>query len=127
MEPLDQETIDWLFNLINDPEVYPDQVEQIVEMKYVGNIMYVIAIDEGNPPIVPLKQLAFKFEYKDEAREELGPYEFMLLNPEEVEQGASRPQQFAAHLPARYWERIQSEEFWEAGDCAECIPDPALV
>jgi hypothetical protein len=116
--PLTQTQIDWAFNFCNKPEVYPDLVEQILDVRYEAEIVYIIAIDEGNPPIVPLKQLAFKLVYASEESDDLLSYSFKLLNPDEVEANDSRPQQFAAHLPIDYWNEILDADLWEAG-CSE--------
>lgn len=117
--PATKEQSGWAFQLIN-PDIYPDIIEQVIDYKEKGSTIYVIAIDEGNPPIVPLKQLIFKFTYADETHQDLTAYEFQLLNPEEVEGGASRPAKFAAHLPIDIWEDITTEEFWAGEACEDC-------
>lgn len=113
----------WAFDLCNHPDIYQDGVEQIVEVAYGPKLTVVIAIDEGNPPIVPLKQLAFRFKTSDEEREELIGFEIRLLNPDEVEGGDSRPAQFAALVPTNLWDLLASEEFWADacgdGDCCD--------
>lgn len=116
--PLTQTQIDWAFGFCNNPEVYPDLVEQILDVRYEAEIVYIIAIDEGNPPIVPLKQLAFKLEYSDNTYDDLLSYSFKLLNPDEVDAGDTRPQQFAAHFAIDYWDEILNADLWEAG-CSE--------
>lgn len=108
---------DWATNLVNDPEVYSDLVEQIVDIKYKDSDVFVIAIDQGNPPVIPLKQIAFRFTYADDTYQELLSYEFKLLNADEVDAGDSRPAQFAAHMPLDIWTEIQGAAFWEAEAC----------
>jgi hypothetical protein len=127
---MDEETRQWAFNVINDPEVYPDQVEQIIDYYEEPKKIIVVAIDDGNPPIVPLKQLAFWFKYSDDENQDLIGIEFKLLNPEEVEGGQSRPKQFAAHVPVNYMAELLDESTWaaiEAGECENCEPDPSLI
>lgn len=128
--PVTKEQQDWAFNLINDPDIYPDVVEKIIDYYEEPKKIVVIAIDEGNPPIVPLKQLAFWFKYSDDENQELTGYEIKLLNADEVEQGSSRPQQFAAHLPVDYMAELLDEDNWisfDDGDCEDCNADPVLV
>jgi hypothetical protein len=121
---INAEQKNWALNLIN-PDIYPDIVEQVIDYKEDGPNIYVIAIDTGNPPIVPLKQLIFKFTYADDSYEDLTSYEFKLLNPDEVANGATRPAAFSAHLPIDAWDNITSDLFWEDGDdCEDCTPDP---
>jgi hypothetical protein len=112
-QELTPELIEWAMRLCNDRTVYPDKVEQIVDIGYAPRVAVVIAIDEGNPPIVPLKQVAFKFIYKDDSETALESFEIRLLNPEEVDGGESRPSQFAQFLPSSLWDDLQDPNFWE--------------
>lgn len=124
---LNQDLLDWAFRLCNEPSIYRDGVEQILEVAVGDRVIIILAVDEGNPPVIPLKQLAFKFKTSDEDRQDLIGFEIKLLNPDEVESGQSRPAQFSAMVPTTLWEDLESDLFWESEDCEDCVPDPALL
>jgi hypothetical protein len=122
-----EEQRQWAFDLINPSAnyegLYPDVVEQVIDYAETPKKIIVVAIDEGNPPVVPLKQLAFWLKCSDDENQDLIGFEFKLLNPDEVENGASRPAQFAAHLPADYMADLIDEDNWisfDDEDCEDC-------
>lgn len=119
-----EEQRQWSFDLINPSAnyegIYPDVVEQIIDYAESPKKIIVVAIDEGNPPVVPLKQLAFWLKYSDDENQDLIGFEFKLLNPDEVDSGASRPAQFAAHLPADYMADLLDEDNWISFDDEDC-------
>lgn len=122
---LSQTDIDWAMTFTNDPEVYRDGVESIADIRYEPKSIIIIAIDEGNPPVIPLKQIAFKLDYADEEYQEPLGYALKLLNADEVDSGQSRPKQFSAHLPIDVYDDLLDPDDWIAddedceGDC-EC-------
>lgn len=132
--PATKEQQQWAFALINPRPnyegIYPDVIEQVIDYYEEPKKIVVVAIDEGNPPVVPLKQLAFWFKYSDDDNQELTGYEIKLLNADEVGGNQSRPQQFAAHLPVDYLAELLDEDNWvdfEDGTCDTCEPDYELV
>lgn len=115
-----EEQREWAFGVINPGEgyngIYPDVVEEILSYQELDQAIVVIAIDQGNPPVVPTKKLAFRFEYADEDYQELTKHLIKLLNAEEVESGGTA--NFTAPTEID-WRNIVDDLDWWADDCGD--------